>query len=334
MGNESGTATKSSGRPAVETSRPRPTPDRVAESSAGPIRDDELRERGLFGRVFDGVADMFQSALGMDARTTMEDFDFKQLENLNPGTVLRFAFSPEDMAELDLEGEQEALEQVADVLTVSNPSVELMRHLAQSGQFTDLIWSGHGAEDGLMITDADGDAQKLGESEIEDIFRGSTIDEAMLAACNSGEAPADAMRDVGIDTFGYSDVVHDEIAQADVLDYAQSGDLTGVDAANSGGNGGMQQAGWLASTVRRIQAAASPGVEAPAQEEEDGGFFGSIKRMATSASDAVLSMVSGDEADQAPETSSARLTAPKPEEPKSTTTKPVEAPAPRTTGPR
>jgi hypothetical protein len=166
--------------------------------------------------------------LFQETQTTLEDFDPAILENLGEDTILRFAFSPEDMAALDLDGEHDAIAEVRNVLTVNNPTKGLMEHLVKSGQFQDVVWSGHGSDEGMWITNEEGQSELMPAEEMAAMFADSSVREMLLNVCDGGKEVDDALNAVGIDTFAYMRDIRDEEAIDDAVEFAEGGSLDNV----------------------------------------------------------------------------------------------------------
>lgn len=197
-----------------------------------------------FGGFNPGAMEMFgelgqieERAQEIEAETQVEqthlsDLDPELLANLEPDTILRFAFSPEDMQALDLNGEHDAIAEVRSVLTVNNPTPELMEHLISSGQFEDVVWSGHGSEKGLWITNADGQAELMESTQIADMFKDSSVQEILLNVCNGGKEVDQMLNAVGVDTFAYDREIDDQEAMEDAVAFAENGSLEDIGTEN------------------------------------------------------------------------------------------------------
>ncbi|MEZ4322677.1 MAG: hypothetical protein R3F61_34740 [Myxococcota bacterium] len=159
----------------------------------------------------------------------VEDIPAGLLEALPEKTILRLAFSPEDMGALDLQAEHEAVAKVADVFTLNNPTEETIKHVLSTGQFEDVIWSGHGATDGLWITAEDGTAKKLPAAEVAKLFEDSGVQEVLLNVCNGGVEVDNALGLAGINTFSYKRDIIDREAVEDATAFAQTGSLWGIE---------------------------------------------------------------------------------------------------------
>ncbi|MCB9674944.1 MAG: hypothetical protein H6737_07500 [Alphaproteobacteria bacterium] len=214
-------------------------------------RIQRMQERNQYGGFMGGIMNSMWSAMdtvtdaqdmarieeqakaiedaNQQTQTKLEDVDPKLLEGLDKDTILRFAFSPEDMAALDLNGEHDAIAEVASVLTVNNPTPELMKHLIGSGQFQDVVWSGHGSEEGMWITNAEGKSELLPAKDMADMFKDSSVQEILLNTCDGGAAVDDALNKAGIDTFAYQREIDDKTAIEDAQQFAQSGSLADID---------------------------------------------------------------------------------------------------------
>ncbi|MCB9676406.1 MAG: hypothetical protein H6737_14885 [Alphaproteobacteria bacterium] len=161
-----------------------------------------------------------------------EDIPAGLLEVLPKDTVLRFAFSPEDMGALDLQAEHDSIAAVADVFTLNNPTVDTMKHVLATGQFEDVIWSGHGSTDGLWITGNDGKAVKLSADQVADLFKDTSVKEMLLNVCNGGAQVDNAIAKTGITTYSHDREIIDAEAVADATRFAETGSVFQIDNLN------------------------------------------------------------------------------------------------------
>lgn len=160
--------------------------------------------------------------------STLEDLPPDLLKSLPAETILRLAYSPEDMAALDLNAEHDAIGSKANLLSVNNPDQELASYLLKSGQFTDVILSGHGNEDGIFVTDPEGRAQLLTSDELASMMCDTGVEEILLNVCEGGASLDDALNDVGISTFGHERDIYDREAIEDAEVFAASGTLAAI----------------------------------------------------------------------------------------------------------
>jgi hypothetical protein len=162
------------------------------------------------------------------------------LEVLPKDTVLRFAFSPEDMGAINLEAEHQAVAKVADVFTLNNPTEETMKHVLATGQFQDLIWSGHGSDEGVWITDLDGKAKLLPAADVATMLKGTGVQDVLLNVCEGGVAVDQALGEAGIRSFSYDRTIIDQEAVDKAVQFAESGSVFGIDAnVNDSADGGV-----------------------------------------------------------------------------------------------
>ncbi len=160
---------------------------------------------------------------------TPEDIPAGLLEALPEDTVLRFAFSPEDMEAINLQAEHDAVKEVADVFTLNNPTPETMKHVLESGQFEDLIWSGHGTSEGLWITDTDGTAKLLKADDVGALLQDTGVKDVLLNVCDGGDKTDNALGRAGMNVFSNKREIDDATAVNAATQFAENGNLLDID---------------------------------------------------------------------------------------------------------
>jgi hypothetical protein len=201
---------------------------KFSDASMDPIRDPEERERmqqqEAANAANQGELQGEGQRLGAQIATrptSLDEFLALDLPPVPHGTILRFAFSPDNLTDLGMAQERMKLAEVADVLTINNPTPALMSHLIQSGQFTDAIFSGHGDENGIFITGANGEAEHMSSEDLAAMMEDSSIYEMLLNFCNGGQKTAELLNELGIATMSHNRTIRDSEAIDDAADFAE-----------------------------------------------------------------------------------------------------------------
>jgi hypothetical protein len=212
----------------------------------------------------------------------VEDIPEGLLEALPKDTILRFAFSPEDMEAINLQAEHDAAKEVADVFTLNNPTRETMEHVLATGQFEDLIWSGHGNRDGLWITDTDGTAKLMPADDVAALLQDTGVQDVLLNVCDGGDKTDNALGRAGMNVFSNKREIIDETAVNAAVQFAENGNLLDIERKPGDGSRLMweekanfiddvrdfAQRSGLADRWRQFRAGATRRSQAPAAEEQ------------------------------------------------------------------
>lgn len=213
--------------------------ERFADSTLDPARDPDEKKRLQALAAAASQTDL--EAQGQELAdqiatrpTTLDEFLALDLPPVPAGTILRFAFSPDNLQDLNMAKERMEVEEVANVLTINNPTPALMSHLIQSGQFTDAIFSGHGDEDGIFITGADGRAEHMSSEDLQGLLADSSIFEMLLNFCNGGQKTADLLNEIGIATVAHDRAIQDSEAIGDAAEFGGGDSIWDVDVQDQG----------------------------------------------------------------------------------------------------
>jgi len=136
--------------------------------------------------------------------------------------VLYIGYGPEDKEFLDLEAESAALGEKANVVTIFNPTDEVLQSLLKDGQAETVVVGGHGSEGNVITVDEDGKSRERTGKEFASLFKGTGVQEVFMNICESAKGAnsvVSEMKNLGMAVLGWTGNVADKsaIKAADTL---------------------------------------------------------------------------------------------------------------------
>lgn len=200
-------------------------------------RPDEYLESegGWLSNMMDtlgNAADDAAAAAGLiDRNVSLDDLSEEQraqIEAMDEGSLLHLTFENEEMSGVNAEAEHERMAQEEGVLSIHNADATMMEYLFQSGRFSDMIISGHGSDEGLFTTAANGDAELLSNEALAGMLQGTSLEEVLLASCNSGDGMNEALAGAGVANVSFDNQVTNGQAGGAIDEFLENRDLLDI----------------------------------------------------------------------------------------------------------